>query len=117
MTGTVSAIYVYPVPGEPGRALSPAIVTEAGLDGDRHRGAPISIVTADVYAASAPRANLVVELTPAELDELIGHRMLVGEVALELVERNARCGLVYAVVAEPGSIRTGDSVGAGEPSH
>ena len=67
MTGTVSAIYVYPVPGEPGRALSPAIVTEAGLDGDRHRGAPISIVTADVYAASAPRANLVVELTPCLL--------------------------------------------------
>ena len=115
MTGTVSALYIYPVPGEPGRALSPAVVTEAGLEGDRHKGAPVSMVTADGYAASTPRANLVLDLTADELDELIGHRMVVGEAALELVERNARCGLVYAVVAVPGSVRVGDRVGRGEP--
>ena len=43
MTGTVSAIYVYPVPGEPGRALSPAVVTEAGL-------AAVATVTASLAA-------------------------------------------------------------------
>lgn len=108
--GTVTSVFIYPVAGEPGQALDRADIGVAGLDGDRPKSAPVSLVTVAEYVETHPRANLVVDLSSEDLDSLVGERIHIGEVALDVVERKVGCGVVYGHVVQGGAVRPGDVV-------
>lgn len=105
--GAVTSIFIYPDPDGPGQEVTEAAVHETGLDGDRPKKAPLSLVTLDEYVASHPRANVVVDLSSEELDGLVGAVVQIGEVRLTLTERKASCGVVYATVAATGVLSAG----------
>lgn len=111
--GAVTSVFIYPDPDGPGQEVIDAVVHENGLDGDRPKKAPLSLVTLDEYVASHPRANVVVDLSSEELEALIGSVVQIGEVRLTLTERKESCGVVYATVEAPGVIPAGGILDTG----
>ena len=107
-SGAVTSIHIYPRAGEPGQELDGVDVFEHGLDGDRPKNAPVSLCSVEEYVVSHPKANFVIDLPAAQLSEVLGQRIRVGECSLEVVEKRASCGVLYAVVAEPGAVSVGD---------
>ena len=105
----VTALHVYPVSGEPGRDLEEAAVDSEGLAGDRRKKAAVHVVAAADVAPDT-RANLVVSLTPVELEAAIGGLLVTGGVELEITGTARNCPGVYAAVRHPGIVRVGDEV-------
>ena len=103
----VLAIHTFPVHGAPGVEHASVRVGEAGIDGDRHKKAAVSLVGDD---APATRANLVLDVPTADVEALDGSLVRIGEVLLAVQGTGNSCPGLYAVVGEPGSIRIGDSV-------
>jgi uncharacterized protein YcbX len=110
----VTQIHVYPVSGQPGRELEEAAVDAAGLAGDRRKKAAVHLVAADEVAPDT-RANLVVSLTPTELEASIGGVLVTGGVELDVTGTARDCPGVYAAVRHPGLVRVGDEVTAVDP--
>ena len=106
----VSSIFIYPQKDEPGQELASVAVTTAGLDGDRRKKSPVHLVSAADYVAEHPRANLVLDLEPAELLALVGRRLRIGQVELEVTSTAGTCTGVYAVVPVPGDLAVDDLV-------
>lgn len=109
----VSSIHIYPAKGEPGQELDTVSVSGEGLDGDRRKGAAIHLVSAAAYVTEHPRANLVLNLETDELTALIGHRLRIGTVELEVTGPAKNCPGVYAAVPVPGDLAVGDEVTVG----
>lgn len=109
-TGVVTSIHIYPRAGEPGQELDGVDVLEHGLDGDRSKNAPVSLCSVEEYVATYPKANFVIDLPTAALGKVLGQRIHVGECSLEVVEKRASCGVLYAVVAHPGAVSVGDAL-------
>ena len=110
----VTELHVYPVSGEPGRDLEEAAVDSEGLAGDRRKKAAVHVVAAADVAPDT-RANLVVSLTPVELEAAIGGLLVTGGVELEVTGTARNCPGVYAAVRHPGIVRVGDEVTAVAP--
>ena len=110
----VTELHVYPVSGEPGRDLEEAAVDSEGLAGDRRKKAAVHVVAAADVAPDT-RANLVVSLTPVELEAAIGGLLVTGGVELEVTGTARNCPGVYAAVRHPGVVRVGDEVMAVAP--
>ncbi|WP_200961906.1 hypothetical protein [Phycicoccus sp. Soil803] len=110
----VTELHVYPVSGEPGRDLEEAAVDSEGLAGDRRKKAAVHVVAAADVAPDT-RANLVVSLTPVELEAAIGGLLVTGGVELEVTGTARNCPGVYAAVRHPGVVRVGDEVTAVAP--
>jgi hypothetical protein len=110
----VTQIHVYPVSGQPGRELEEAAVDAAGLAGDRRKKAAVHVVAGDEVAPDT-RANLVVSLTPVELEATIGGVLVTGGVELDVTSTARNCPGVYAAVRHPGVVRVGDEVTAVGP--
>ena len=110
----VTEIHVYPVSGQPGRQLDEAAVEVAGLTGDRRKKAAVHVVAADDVAPDT-RANLIVSLTPVELEAAIGGVLVTGGVELDVTGTARDCPGVYAAVRHPGVVRVGDQVTAVPP--
>jgi len=110
----VTELHVYPVSGEPGRDLEEAAVDSEGLAGDRRKKAAVHVVAAADVAPDT-RANLVVSLTPVELEAAIGGLLVTGGVELEITGSARNCPGVYAAVRHPGTVRVGDQVTAAAP--
>lgn len=104
----VVAIHTYPVKGEPGTDLTECLIETEGLAGDRRKKAPVHVVS----SADEPttRANLVLDLGPAEVVDLIGGAYRVGGATLGLGGTAGNCAGAYADVLEPGTVRVGDVV-------
>lgn len=109
----VSSIHIYPESGEPGQELDGVSVSAEGLDGDRRKGAPVHLVSAAAYVAEHPRANLVLDLDTDELAALVGRRLRIGSVELEVTGPARNCPGVYAAVPVPGDLAVGDEVTVG----
>ena len=109
----VSSIHIYPDQGEPGQELDDVSVSDEGLNGDRRKGAPVHLVSVAAYVAEYPRANLVLDLETEELAALIGRRLRIGTVELEVTGPAKNCPGVYAVVPVPGDLAVGDEVTVG----
>ncbi|MEO7058427.1 MAG: hypothetical protein ABI083_01775 [Lapillicoccus sp.] len=112
----VSSIFIYPDQGEPGQGLDDVEVSEAGLDDDRRKSAPVHLVSVAAYVHEHPRANLVLDLETDELTRLIGRRLRIGTVELEVTGPAKNCPGVYASVPVPGGIAVGDEVTVGVES-
>lgn len=109
MAAHVTSLHVYPVTGEPGVDLQHVAVGEEGLEGDRRKRAAVQVVAATA-AGPETRANIIVDLEPAELQAAVGNRLRVGEVVLDVTGVPKGCPGVYAAVLATGEVRVGDVV-------
>ncbi len=109
----VSSIHIYPQKDLPGQELGDVRITEQGLDGDRRKGAAVHLVSAAAYVEEHPRANVVLDLATDELTALIGRRLRIGSVELEVTGPAKNCPGVYAAVPVPGHLAVGDAVTVG----
>ena len=102
----VVAIHTYPVKGEAGTDLTECLIEPEGLAGDRRKKAAVHLVA----AADEPttRANLVLDIAPGEVSELIGGAYRIGQATLGLGGTAGSCAGAYADVLEPGMVRVGD---------
>ena len=111
----VSSIFIYPLKDEVGQSLSSVGVTSEGLDDDRRKRAPVHLVSVAAFVDGHPRANLVLDVTTDELDTLVGRRLRIGSVELEVTSRAGTCAGVYATVPVPGELSVGDRVTVAMP--
>jgi len=113
----VANIYIYPDKDQPGQELDSVGISEEGLAGDRRKKAPVHLVTAAQFVQAHPRANVVLDMSDAALDGLVGHRLRIGEVELEVTSTAGDCPGVYAVVPVPGELAVDDlvTVGTNQP--
>jgi len=109
--GEVTELHVYPVSGQPGRALEEASVDATGLAGDRRKKAAVHVVAAEDVGPDV-RANLVVSLGRTELTAAIGGLLVAGGLELEVTGTARDCPGVYAAVRREGTVRVGDEVTA-----
>jgi uncharacterized protein YcbX len=113
MSGTVRAVRIYPVKGEPAVELDSVGIGREGLDGDRRKGAPVHLVSVQAIERSgedAPRANLVLDVADADERDWIGEDIEIGSARLTVVRAPRHCLGVYAEVVSPGRVNLGDSI-------
>ena len=106
----VSSILIYPDRDQPGQALEASYVSPQGLDGDRRKRSPVHLVAVGDFIDLHPRANLIVDIGSAELHGLVGRRLRIGSVELEVSSLAGDCAGVYAEVPVPGDVSVGDEV-------
>ena len=106
----VTGIRVFPVSGEPGRGLERVQVEVEGLAGDRRKKSPVHLVSSAQPDLESVRANLVVSLSPEELEAAVGSVLLAGSVRLAVTTIPSGCPGVYATVETPGVVSVGDPV-------
>jgi len=111
----VSSILIYPEKDEPGQSLETSFVSEEGLDGDRRKKSAVHLVSVTEYVDEHPRANLIVDLAPEVLNDLVGRRLQIGSVQLDVTRAAGNCPGVYADVPVPGDVTVGDEVTVGVP--
>jgi MOSC N-terminal beta barrel domain len=104
----VTALWIYPVKGEPGISLTSVQLDPEGLAGDRRKKAAVHLVAAVEALELEPRANVVLDATADQLSALVGARMVVGAAEIELTGKPSRCPGVYASVVRGGAINVGD---------
>ncbi|HEY7989348.1 MAG TPA: hypothetical protein VIE19_09025 [Lapillicoccus sp.] len=112
----VSSILIYPDRDQPGQTLETSYVSPEGLDGDRRKRSPVHLVAVGDFIDLHPRANLVVDIGSGELHGLVGRRLRIGSVELEVSALAGDCAGVYAQVPVPGDVSVGDEVLVGTPS-
>ena len=110
MIATVSSLYIYPDSDEPGQELDSVEVTETGPKGNRSKKHAVHLVTVDDFVATHPKANIVLDMDPSVLDQLVGRVVRLGAVhAGDHADTVAVCR-VYARVVEPGEISVDDAL-------
>ncbi len=109
----VSSILIHPDKDEPGQELASVAVSLEGLDGDRRKKSPVHLIAVSEYVDAHPRANLVIDIAPAGLGALVGRRLRIGTVELDVTGPAGTCPGVYAAVPVPGEIAVGDEVTVG----
>jgi hypothetical protein len=110
----VSSILIYPDKEAPGQTLGSTHVSAAGLDGDRRKKSPVHLVAVENYIDQHPRANLVVAIPAEDLHGLVGRRLRIGSLELDVTSLAGTCAGVYAEVPVPGDVSVGDEVLVGE---
>lgn len=103
----VRALVTFPGRGEPGVEHHSVSVGPQGLEGDRPKKAAVSLVGDD---APTTRANLVLDVPTARVEQLDGSLVRVGEVLLAVHRTGTSCPGLYAAVGEPGRLEVGDVV-------
>lgn len=111
ISGTLRAITIHPVKGEPGVPLTECEVEPEGLEGDRRKKAAVHLVSA--ADAEGVRANLVVDISPDDLASAVGQVLSLGGVVLEVGRTSGSCPGVYAEVRRAGHVTVGDRVVVG----
>ena len=112
----VSSILIYPDREQPGQTLETSYVSREGLDGDRRKKSPVHLVAVGDYIDLHPRANLIVAIEAEALHALVGRRLRIGSVELDVTSLAGDCAGVYAGVPVPGDVSVGDEVLVGVSS-
>jgi uncharacterized protein YcbX len=112
----VSSILIYPDRDQPGQTLETTHVSPAGLDGDRRKKSPVHLVAVGDFIDLHPRANLIVDIGSEQLHGLVGRRLRIGSMELEVSSLAGDCAGVYARVPVPGDVSVGDEVLVGTTS-
>ncbi|MCH8613056.1 hypothetical protein [Arsenicicoccus dermatophilus] len=107
-TWPLTALWVYPVKGEPGRPLRQGVLTDSGLVGDRVKRRPLLVATTGQCADGELRANLVLDMPDETLDALTGQELQVGDVTIRLGRRPSSCAGLYAETVLGGDVLVGD---------
>jgi hypothetical protein len=110
MIATVSSLYIYPDSDEPGQELDSVEVTETGPKGNRSKKHAVHLVTVDDFVATHPKANIVLDMDPSVLDQLVGRVVRLGACTLEITQTPSQCAGVYARVVEPGEVSVDDAL-------
>ena len=71
---------------------------------------PVHLVGSD-ETPETTRANVFVDASPADVAALVGSRVRLGSATLLVTQQPSGCAGVYAEVADPGTVRVGDTVG------
>ena len=127
--GALSALLGRPVRVEPAPTVGPALVDEAALH-------LVTVSALGAWDVRRFRPNVLLD-TPLDLDELVGERLAIGGIVVQIDKRTRRCGMttaeqpglpkdvavlrtlarehqlcqgVYASVVRPGRICAGDSI-------
>jgi uncharacterized protein YcbX len=111
--GSVRELRIYPVKGEPAVELDSVSISPEGLAGDRRKGAPVHLVSAQAIERAgqdAPRANLLLDLPDDDERDWIGQDIQIGSARMTVVRAPRHCLGVYAEVVSPGRVNLGDSV-------
>jgi uncharacterized protein YcbX len=106
----LTSIVIYPDKEAPGQALTTSYVSPDGLDGDRRKKSPVHLVAVESYVDEHPRANLVVDMPSDALAGLVGRRLRLGTVELDVTSLAGNCAGVYARVPFPGDLSVGDEL-------
>jgi uncharacterized protein YcbX len=112
----VSSILIYPDKDQPGQTLETSYVSPDGLDGDRRKKSPVHLVAVEDYIDLHPRANLIVDIPSDSLHDLVGRRLRIGSVELDVLTLAGNCAGVYASVPVPGDVSVGDELLVGVAS-
>ena len=112
----VSSILIYPDRDQPGQTLETTYVSPAGLDGDRRKKSPVHLVAVGDFIDLHPRANLVVDVGSEELHGLVGRRLRIGSVELEVPPSPATAPGCMRRCRSRGTLSVGDEVLVGTPS-
>lgn len=107
--GHVRSIATYPVKDEPGVFHDSVEIEPEGLAGDRRKKRPVHLVGAEITPEHT-RANFFLTLGEAEVQALVGSRVLVGDSVLDITELPTACPGVYAEVAQTGAVRVDDDL-------
>lgn len=111
MSVEVSSIFIYPDSDGPGQELEAVEFTDAGPAGNRAKRHAVHIVSAIDFVTERPKANLVLDISPDGLLDLVGRAVKVGdEVVLDVTVEPEQCSGVYAEVLAVGTVRVGDLV-------
>ncbi|WP_040160746.1 MOSC domain-containing protein [Mobilicoccus massiliensis] len=108
--GTVLSLAVYPEKDAPGRSLAEARVDVEGLDGDRRKKRPVHVVGRE-NDPDVTRANIFLDVSDEDLQQLVGEELHVGRVLLRVTELPKNCPGVYADVLRTGTVSVGDHIG------
>ena len=112
----VTSILIYPDRDAPGQTLATSYVSAAGLDGDRRKKSPMHLVAVEDYIDLHPRANVVIDIPAKDLHDLVGRRLRVGTVELDVTTLAGDCAGIYADIPVPGDVSVGDELLVGEPA-
>jgi len=107
----VSSILIYPDREQPGQTLGTSYVSR-----DRRKKSPVHLVAVGDYIDLHPRANLIVDIESEALHGLVGRRLRIGSVELDVTSLAGDCAGVYAGVPVPGDVSVGDEVLVGVSS-
>lgn len=112
----VSSILIYPERDQPGQTLETSWISADGPDGDRRKKSPVHLVAVGDYIDMHPRANLIVDIPSDALHALVGRRLRIGSVELDVTALAGDCAGVYATVPVPGDVSVGDELLVGVAS-
>lgn len=110
MRARVSSIYIYPDSESLGQQLERVDVTATGPEGNRSKKHAVHLVAVDEYVATHPKANIVIDVEPRELEALVGKAVRLGDCTLTVTQKPAQCAGVYAEVLEPGEVAIDDEL-------
>ncbi|MGL5860692.1 MAG: hypothetical protein ACRCY9_05490 [Phycicoccus sp.] len=103
----VLAVRTYPRRGKPPVGHEAAVMTAAGLEGDRTKKAPVSMVGRD---APDTRANLVLDASTVDVEALDGAVLRIGAAIVVARRTGNSCRGLYASVRQEGRVAVGDVV-------
>ena len=112
----VSSILIYPDRDQPGQTLETSYVSPEGLDGDRRKRRRSISSPSGTTSTSTRGPTSSSTSSPRELHGLVGRRLRIGSVELEVSDLAGDCAGVYAEVPVPGDVSVGDEVLVGIPS-
>ncbi len=112
----VTSILIYPDRDAPGQTLPSSHVSAEGLDGDRRKKSPVHLVAVENYIHLHPRANVIIDIAARDLHDLIGRRLRLGTVELDVTALAGDCAGIYADIPVPGDVSVGDELLVGEPT-
>jgi hypothetical protein len=112
----VTSILIYPDHDALGQTLQSTHVSADGLDGDRRKRSPVHLVAVENYIDLHPRANVVIDVAAGDLHGLVGRRLRLGTVELDVMALAGDCAGIYADIPVPGDLSVGDELLVGEPS-
>lgn len=110
MRARVTSLFIYPDSDSPAQELEQVEVTSTGPEGNRSKKHAVHLVAVDEYVATHPKANIVIDVEPEQLEALVGKAIRLGGCTLTVTQKPAQCAGVYAEVLDPGEVAVDDEL-------
>src|SRR5262245_61753127 len=110
MNATVSSLHIYADSDAPGQELDSVEITPRGPKGNRSKEHAVHLVAVEEYVETHPKANIVIDVDPSVLEDLVGKVIRLGDCTLTVTQKPSQCAGVYAEVVEPGEVSVDDAL-------